>query len=107
MIWNLEIGIGKRRYSTYPPGEHLHQEIILRIIVKVIGECHSSQIVDEVAGNDGYPRLSFVQANRVTWKQQLRRDEILVRKLGILNVIQAIDLSLELAYPLYIVASVD
>ncbi|MED6122368.1 hypothetical protein PIB30_039115 [Stylosanthes scabra] len=26
-----------------------HQQIILRIIVKVIGECHSSQIGDEVA----------------------------------------------------------
>ncbi|MED6198629.1 hypothetical protein PIB30_068265, partial [Stylosanthes scabra] len=117
-----------------------HQEIILRIIVKVIGECHSSQIGDQVAakykkvnnpqdrdlfiefclhtmlyqrvsqrsGNGGgYPGLSFVQANRVTGKQQLQRDEILLRKLGILNVIQAMDLSPELAYPLYIVASVD
>ncbi|XLS83942.1 hypothetical protein HN51_034108, partial [Arachis hypogaea] len=86
-----------------------HQEIILRIIVKVIGECHSSQIGDEVAAkykkvnnsqdrdlfiefclhtmlyqrvsqSGGYPGLSFGQANRVTGKQQLQKDEILLRK---------------------------
>ncbi|KAL1347958.1 uncharacterized protein [Arachis hypogaea] len=113
-----------------------HQEIILRIIVKVIGECHSSQIGDEVAAkykkvnnsqdrdlfiefclhtmlyqrvsqSGGYPGLSFGQANRVTGKQQLQKDEILLRKLGILNIIQAMDLPPELAYPLYVVASVD
>ncbi|XP_061372568.1 uncharacterized protein LOC133315038 [Gastrolobium bilobum] len=114
-----------------------HQEIILRIIVKVIGECHSSHIGDEVAAkykkvdnsqdrelfiefclhtmlyqrvsqSSGFPLgLSVAQANRVTGKQQLQNDELLRRKLGILNVIQAMELAPELVYPLYIAASVD
>ncbi|KAL2973237.1 hypothetical protein AAZX31_14G035700 [Glycine max] len=114
-----------------------HQEIILRIIVKVIGECHSGQIGDEVSAkygkvnnsqdralfiefclhtilyqrvsqNGGFPPgLSVAQVNRVTGKQQLQSNEILLRKLGILNVIQAMELAPELVYPLYIAASVD
>ncbi|XP_057441454.1 uncharacterized protein LOC130733331 isoform X2 [Lotus japonicus] len=121
-----------------------HQEIILRIIVKVIGECHSSQIGDGVVAkyktvknsqdkelfiefclhtmlyqgisqrsqqqmrSDGFPPgLSVAQANRVTGKQQLLSGELLLRKLGILNVIQAMELAPELVYPLYIAASVD
>ncbi|KAF7815582.1 proteasome-associated protein ECM29-like protein [Senna tora] len=114
-----------------------HQEIILRIIVKVVGECHSSQISDEVATkyrsvsdshdrelfiefcihtmlyqrvsqSGGFPPgLSVAQANRVTGKQELQSNELLLRKLGILNVIQAMELAPELVYPLYIAASVD
>ncbi|QCE01566.1 proteasome component ECM29 [Vigna unguiculata] len=114
-----------------------HQEIILRIIVKVIGECHTGQIGEEVAAkykkvnnpqdrelfiefclhtilyqrvsqSGGLPPgLSIAQVNRVTGKQQLQSNEILQRKLGILNVIQAMELSPELVYPLYIAASVD
>ncbi|KAI9114257.1 hypothetical protein K1719_014907 [Acacia pycnantha] len=114
-----------------------HQEIILRIIVKVVGECHSSQISDEVAAkyrlvtdphdrelfiefcthtmlyqrvsqSGGCPHgLSVAQANRVTGKQQLPNDKLLLSKLGILNVIQAMELALELVYPLYVAASVD
>ncbi|KAI4308224.1 hypothetical protein L6164_031321 [Bauhinia variegata] len=116
---------------------HQHQEIIFRIIVKVIGGCDSSKIADEAAAkyrlvNDSQdrelfiefclhtilyqrvsqsggspPGLSVVQANRVTGKQQLQNDELLLRKLGILNVIQAMELAPELVYPLYIAASVD
>lgn len=114
-----------------------HQEIILRIIVKVIGECHSGQIGDEVAAkykkvnnsqdkelfiefclhtmlyqrvsqSGGFPHgLSVAQVNRVTGKQQLQNNELLLRKLGILNVIQAMELNPELVYPLYVAASVD
>ncbi|CAL5190433.1 unnamed protein product [Lathyrus oleraceus] len=114
-----------------------HQEIILRIIVKVIGECHSGQLADEVAvkfkevrssqdrelfiefclhtmlyqkvsQSGGFPPgLSVTQVNRVTGKQQLQSNELLLRKLGILNVIQAMELDPELVYPLYIAASVD
>ncbi|XP_027329154.1 proteasome adapter and scaffold protein ECM29 [Abrus precatorius] len=114
-----------------------HQEIILRIIVKVIGECHSGQIGDEVAAkykkvdsyqdrelfiefclhtmlyqrvtqSGGYPPgLSVAQLNRVTGKQHLQSNELLLRKLGILNLIQAMELASELVYPLYIAASVD
>ncbi|RDX76074.1 Proteasome-associated protein ECM29-like protein, partial [Mucuna pruriens] len=53
------------------------------------------------------PGLSVGQVNRVTGKQQLQNNEILLRKLGILNVIQAMELAPELVYPLYIAASVD
>ncbi|ESW13516.1 hypothetical protein PHAVU_008G203200 [Phaseolus vulgaris] len=114
-----------------------HQEIILRIIVKVIGECHSGQIGEEVAAkynkvNNSQdrelfiefclhtilyqrvsqsgglpPGLSVVQVNRVTGKQQWQSNEILQRKLGILNVVQVMDLAPELVYPLYVAASVD
>ncbi|KAL2316898.1 hypothetical protein Fmac_030774 [Flemingia macrophylla] len=114
-----------------------HQEIVLRIIVKVIGECHSGQIGDEVAAkykkvNNSQdrelfiefclhtmlyqrvsqsggvsPGLSVAQVNRVTGKLQLQSNEILPRKLGILNVIQSMELAPELVYPLYLAASVD
>ncbi|MCH87661.1 proteasome-associated protein ECM29, partial [Trifolium medium] len=53
------------------------------------------------------PGLSVAQVNRVTGKQQLQSNELRLRKLGILNVIQAIELDPELVYPLYIAASVD
>ncbi|KAK4773586.1 hypothetical protein SAY87_028605 [Trapa incisa] len=116
---------------------HQHQEIILRIISKVIGECHSSQIDPEVAakyralsksrdkelfiehcfhvilyqqpsqsgGNP--PGLSIVQANRVAGKDPLKGHALAARKLGILNVIEAMDLSPEVVYSIYLAASAD
>jgi proteasome component ECM29 len=87
-----------------------HQEIILRVVVKVIGECHSGQIGDEVAAkykkvnnsqdrelfiefclhtmlyqrvsqSGGFPPgLSVAQVNRVTGKQQLQSNELRLRK---------------------------
>lgn len=114
-----------------------HQEIILRIATKVIGECHASQVDDDVAAKyrlvNGSqetelllefwlhtllyqpphqcggcpPGLSIMQTNRVTGKLPLKIDVLLTRKLGILNVIEAMDLVPELVYPLYLAASVD
>ncbi|KAM4096438.1 hypothetical protein ACJW30_08G104900 [Castanea mollissima] len=114
-----------------------HQEIILRIATKVIGECHSSQIDDEVAAkyrsiNDSQdrelfiefclhtvlyqppsqsggcpPGLSIAQASRVSGKHQLKSDMLLMRKLGILNVIEAMEFAPELVYPIYVAACVD
>uniref|UniRef100_A0A2N9FXH9 Proteasome component Ecm29 N-terminal domain-containing protein n=1 Tax=Fagus sylvatica TaxID=28930 RepID=A0A2N9FXH9_FAGSY len=114
-----------------------HQEIILRIATKVIGECHSSRIDDEVAAkyrsiNDSQdrelfiefclhtllyqpppqsggcpPGLSIAQANRVSGKHLLKSDILLMRKLGILNVIEAMEFAPELVYPIYVAACVD
>ncbi|KAL5580309.1 hypothetical protein UlMin_012751 [Ulmus minor] len=114
-----------------------HQEIILRIVTKVIGECHSTRIDDEVVGKykavsnsqdrelfvefclhtilyqpssqsrDSVPGLSITQTNRVTGKHSLERETVLIRKLGILNVVEAMELVPELVYPLYVAASVD
>ncbi|KAB2615279.1 proteasome-associated protein ECM29-like protein [Pyrus ussuriensis x Pyrus communis] len=113
-----------------------HQEIILRLATKVIGECHSKGINDEVAAKyrmisdsqdrnvflefclhtmlyqqssqrECPPGLSIAQTNRVTGKQPLKNDILLTRKLGILNVIDAIELAPELVYPLYVASSVD
>ncbi|KAJ0102383.1 hypothetical protein Patl1_05581 [Pistacia atlantica] len=114
-----------------------HQDIILRIAVRVIGECHASGIDDEVAakyrlisglqdreqfieiclhsvlyqmpsqGGESPPGLSVAQANRVTGKHPLKKDVILTIKLGILNVIEAMEMEPELVYPLYLSASVD
>ncbi|XP_044479857.1 proteasome adapter and scaffold protein ECM29-like [Mangifera indica] len=114
-----------------------HQDIILRIAVRVIGECHASRIHDEVAakyrlisglqdreqfiefclhsvlyqmpsqGGGSLPGLSVAQANRVTGKHPLNKDVILTIKLGILNVIEAMEMEPELVYPLYLSASVD
>ncbi|KAK9274184.1 hypothetical protein L1049_018998 [Liquidambar formosana] len=116
---------------------HQHQEIILRIAIKVIGECHSSRIDDEVAAKyrlinssqdrelllefclhtvlyqppsqgGGCPAgLSIAQTDRVTGKHPLKSDTLLTRKLGILNVIEAMELAPELVYPLYVAACVD
>ncbi|GKU93489.1 hypothetical protein SLEP1_g7081 [Rubroshorea leprosula] len=111
-----------------------HQEIIMRIAVKVIGECHASCIDEEVAakyrvlndpqereiflefclhvilyqppsqGGGCPPGLSLAQANRVMGKLQLKGDLLMIRKLGILNVIETMELALELVYPLYLAA---
>ncbi|KAL1208896.1 hypothetical protein V5N11_010573 [Cardamine amara subsp. amara] len=114
-----------------------HQEIILRIAIKVIGECHASKISDDVSakyrslvasqdkelfldfclhmllyqpsspGGGSSPGLSAFQVNRVMGKQALRGDMLTKRKLGILNVIGTMDLPGESVHPLYIAASVD
>ncbi|XP_024047567.1 proteasome-associated protein ECM29 homolog isoform X4 [Citrus clementina] len=115
-----------------------HQDIILRIAARVIGECHASGIDNEVApkyrsisgsqdrelfiefcrhtmlyqmppqGSGGSPPgLSVVQANRVIGKNPLKSDVILTMKLGILNVIEAMELTPELVYPIYLSACVD
>ncbi|GLU18926.1 hypothetical protein SLE2022_352020 [Rubroshorea leprosula] len=114
-----------------------HQEIIMRIAVKVIGECHASSIDEEVAakyrvlndpqdreiflefclhmilyqpssqGGGCPPGLSLAQANRVMGKLQLKGDLLMTRKLGILNVIETMELALELVYPLYLAACAD
>ncbi|XAR59596.1 hypothetical protein NMG60_11015485 [Bertholletia excelsa] len=120
--------------SKLPPH---HQEIILRITIKVIGDCHSTQVSDEVAeryraicgsldseiflefclhtllyqppsqGGRCSPGLSVTQSDRVSGKQLLKNDVLLVRKLGILNVVEAMELIPELVYPLYIAACAD
>ncbi|KAG5121976.1 hypothetical protein JHK84_040316 [Glycine max] len=82
--------------------------VVCNLMEQVIGECHSGQIGDEVDANGGFPPgLLVAQVNHVMGKQQLQSNGILLRKLGILNVIQAMELAPELAYPLYIAASVD
>ncbi|KAI9402448.1 hypothetical protein POPTR_001G274500v4 [Populus trichocarpa] len=114
-----------------------HQEIILRIVTKVIGECHASGIDEEVAvkyrsvngsqdrelfaefclhlmlykqssqGGGCSPGLSIAQSNRVAGKNPLKNEELLMRKLGVLNVVDAMELGPEPVYPLYLVASAD
>nr|XP_010922049.1 proteasome adapter and scaffold protein ECM29 isoform X3 [Elaeis guineensis] len=114
-----------------------HQGIILRIVSKVTGECHSSQVVENIgakyraigSGKDGQvfiefclhtilyqppppgvgcpAGLSVVQSDRVTGKLPLKDDMLMIRKLGILNVIEAMQLGPELGYPIYLAASSD
>ncbi|KAF4378493.1 hypothetical protein G4B88_027553 [Cannabis sativa] len=116
---------------------HQHQEIILRIVTKVIGDCHSKQVDDDVApkyravsdskdrelfvdfclhtvlyqpssqSRQCSPGLSISQTMGVTGKQSLDKDIVLIRKLGILNVVEVMELAPELVYPLYLAASVD
>ncbi|XP_038694487.1 proteasome adapter and scaffold protein ECM29 isoform X1 [Tripterygium wilfordii] len=114
-----------------------HQEIILRIVSKVMSECHASCIEDEVAAKyrsiNGSrdcelfvefcldtilyqlppqsggcpPGLSISQSNRVTGKHQLTSDMLLKMKLGILNVIESMELPPEHIYTLYVAACAD
>ncbi|CAN4119744.1 unnamed protein product [Withania somnifera] len=114
-----------------------HQDILLRVITKVIGECHSAKVSDEVAADyrksgdlpdhkiflefclhmvlyqptsqsGACPAgLSIAQSDRVTGKRQLTSDYLRNVKLGILNVFQAMELPTELVYPLYVAASAD
>lgn len=51
--------------------------------------------------------LSIVQTRRITGKYPLKGEKLSGRKLGILNVIESMNLAAELVYPLYITASVD
>ncbi|KAF2291948.1 hypothetical protein GH714_042290 [Hevea brasiliensis] len=75
---------------------HQHQEIILRIATK-----QPSQ------GGGCPPGLSIAQSDRVTGKHPLKSDVLLMRKLGILNVIEAMELDPEVVYPIYLAASAD
>ncbi|TYI10267.1 hypothetical protein ES332_A09G131000v1 [Gossypium tomentosum] len=113
-----------------------HQEILMRIATKVIGECHASRVDNEIAakyklmnshdrdlflefclhtvlyqppaqGGGSSPGLSVAQANRIAGKVPLKGDMLLTRKLGILNLVEAMELSPELVYPLYLAASAD
>nr|CBX24400.1 hypothetical_protein [Oryza glaberrima] len=114
-----------------------HQGIILRLVVKAIGECNTHKVGDNVASkyqsisgsNDdlvfadfcfhtvlyqtppqgvGCPAgLSVAQSDRVTGKQPLKGDTLTSRKLGILNVIEAMQLAPEIVYPLYLAAASD
>ncbi|XP_021604828.1 proteasome adapter and scaffold protein ECM29 isoform X2 [Manihot esculenta] len=116
---------------------HQHQEIILRIATKVIGECHAGQIDEEAVkqyrlaigsrdrelfiefclhlmlfqqppqGGGCPPGLSTAQSDRVTGKHSLKSDVLLARKLGILNVVEAMELDPEVVYPIYLAASAD
>ncbi|XP_056161044.1 uncharacterized protein LOC115693959 [Syzygium oleosum] len=114
-----------------------HQETVLRIAAKVIGECHSTRVNAKVValyravnnsqdkegfiefclhnilyqpssqGGGSSPGLSIAQAKRITGEQQLTNDTLLKRKLGILNVVEAMELTPEVVYPLYLAASAD
>ncbi|KAG0457672.1 hypothetical protein HPP92_022829 [Vanilla planifolia] len=113
-----------------------HQDIILRIVCKAIGDCHSSKLDENIAvkykafvGKDRHlfvefclhtilyqppsnsfvcpPGLSLAQSERVRGALPLHGDMLLRRKLGILNVCEAMQLEPELTYPLYLAASVD
>ncbi|XP_060667830.1 uncharacterized protein LOC107410333 isoform X2 [Ziziphus jujuba] len=53
------------------------------------------------------PGLSIAQTNRVIGKQPLVIDILVKRKLGILNVIDCMELAPELVYTLYVAATVD
>ncbi|KAL3625794.1 hypothetical protein CASFOL_030323 [Castilleja foliolosa] len=105
--------------SKLPPQ---HQDILLRITAKVIGECHTSQVSDEVlekyrilvGSKDSYPcsggrpaGLSTIQSERVTGKQPISSDLLRSRKSGMLNIIGALELPPELVYPIYVAACAD
>ncbi|KAL2941950.1 Proteasome adapter and scaffold protein ECM29 [Bienertia sinuspersici] len=120
--------------SKIPPQ---HQAILLRISVKVIGEAHFDKIDDDITAkyrmlrgsqdaelfvefclhtvlyqpssqSGGCPAgLSMSQAERVTGKQPLKNEILSSRKLGILKVIEFMDLPAETVYPIYLAACVD
>ncbi|XP_047327429.1 proteasome adapter and scaffold protein ECM29 isoform X3 [Impatiens glandulifera] len=119
--------------SKLPPQ---HQGIILRLAIKVIGDCHSVKLSDEVgekykaigSSSDSEiflefclhtmlyqtpPQgacpagLSITQSDLITGKQPLKSDVLLIRKLGILNVIEAMTFAPEAVYPLFFAACVD
>ncbi|KAL9260866.1 Proteasome adapter and scaffold protein ECM29-like protein [Drosera capensis] len=125
-----------------------HQDIILRMTMKVIGECHRSQIEEDVVAEyklmmgsrdtevflefclhtilyqQSTPRggisrncftcsgvacagLSVAQSDRVTGKQILTNEALLKRKLGIMTLIDGMELKAEAVYPIYLAACVD
>ncbi|XP_042400814.1 proteasome adapter and scaffold protein ECM29-like isoform X2 [Zingiber officinale] len=129
MAPNLLVNISK-----IPPQ---HQEVILRIVSKAIGDHYSSQVTEKIgpmysAIGDSDDRqvfvefclytilyqppsssvtcpagLSVVQSNRVTGKLPLKGELLTKRKLGMLNVIEAMQLAPEIVYPLYLAAVSD
>ncbi|XP_020599416.1 proteasome-associated protein ECM29 homolog isoform X2 [Phalaenopsis equestris] len=113
-----------------------HQDIILRIILKAIGECDLSQLDEKIyvkyKSSDGKDKqlfvefclhtilyqppslgvgcpagLSLAQSDRITGKFPLKGDVLLKRKLGILHIIESMQLAPGLAYPLYLAAASD
>ncbi|XP_057801647.1 uncharacterized protein LOC131016878 isoform X1 [Salvia miltiorrhiza] len=114
-----------------------HQDILLKITAKVIGECHTSQVNDEVleryralvgskdleiflefclhtilyqpsSQSGGRPAgLSTIQFQRVTGNDPPDYDKLRNRKTGMLNIIEALELQSELVYPIYIAACTD
>ncbi|RLN29530.1 hypothetical protein C2845_PM05G06240 [Panicum miliaceum] len=114
-----------------------HQGIILRLVTKAIGECYIHKVDDTIASkyraitesSDGLvfadfcfhtllyqtpPQgigcpsgLSVAQSDRVTGKLPLKGDILASRKLGILNVIEAMNFAPEIVYPLYLSAASD
>ncbi|CAD6343742.1 unnamed protein product [Miscanthus lutarioriparius] len=114
-----------------------HQGIILRLVTKAIGECNTHKVDETIASKyqvitetkdglvfaefcfhtllyqappqgTGCPAgLSVAQSERVTGKQPLKIDVLASRKLGILNVIEAMNFAPEIVYPLYLSASSD
>ncbi|KAM0826507.1 hypothetical protein ACQ4PT_068829 [Festuca glaucescens] len=114
-----------------------HQGIILRLVSKAIGECNARKVDDTIAskyrsisGSDdglvfadfgfhtilyqtpsqgiGCPAgLSLAQADRVTGKLPLKGDTLTSRKLGILNVLEAMQLASEIVYPIYLAGASD
>ncbi|GJZ23126.1 retrovirus-related pol polyprotein from transposon TNT 1-94, partial [Tanacetum coccineum] len=98
-----------------------HQDIVLRIVTKVIGECHSSKITDEVAAKyrlitgseereifvefclhtllyqppsasgGSPPGLSVSQSNHVTGKTPLNHEMLLVRKVKLMGLLNVVD----------------
>ncbi|KAL6906048.1 hypothetical protein ACP4OV_003649 [Aristida adscensionis] len=114
-----------------------HQGTILRLVSKAIGECNKHKVDDTIASkyraisesNDGLvfadfcfhtmlyqapPQgvgcpagLSVSQSDRVTGKLPLKGDTLTSKKLGILNVIEAMNLAPEIVYPLYLAAASD
>ncbi|KAM0901521.1 hypothetical protein ACQ4PT_019926 [Festuca glaucescens] len=114
-----------------------HQGIILRLVSKAIGECNARKVDDTIAskyrsisGSDdglvfadfgfhtilyqtpsqgiGCPAgLSLAQADRVTGKLPLKGDALTSRKLGILNVLEAMQLASEIVYPIYLAGASD
>ncbi|KAI3837921.1 hypothetical protein MKX03_019436 [Papaver bracteatum] len=122
------------KISKLPPQ---HQDIILRIVAKVIGECHSVRVKEEVTAkyrlmnepqdvqlfldfclhtvlyqppSQGVrcpPGLSIAQSDRISGKNPLKGDTLLKQKLGILHVVEALELSSELVYIIYLAACSD
>jgi proteasome component ECM29 len=119
--------------SKLPPQ---HQDIVLRISANVMGECHSVKVNDEISekyktisgsedrkiflefclhfvlyqlpqGGACPPGLSITQSERITGKRPLKPDMLLKIKLGILNVVQAMDLGPEVVYSIYVAACAD
>ncbi|XP_048529330.1 proteasome adapter and scaffold protein ECM29 [Triticum urartu] len=114
-----------------------HQGIILRLVSKAIGECNTRKVDDNIAlkyrsisGSDdglvfadfcfhtilyqtpsqgiGCPAgLSVAQADRVTGKLPLKGDTLTSRKLGILNVLEAMQLASDILYPIYLAGASD
>ncbi|KAK9692274.1 hypothetical protein RND81_09G253100 [Saponaria officinalis] len=120
--------------SKLPPQ---HQAIVLRVSLKVIGEGHSLKVDDNVVAKYRTIRdsedceifvefclhailyqppsqsgtcpagLSMAQAERITGKQPIKNECLLNQKLGILNVIDSMDLPAEIVYSVYLAACAD